>query len=118
MPALGDSAPFGRTRSSAAAELPATGASASSRQSARGLGAVLAAKRSPAHCAVAGRGRLEAGGTTPPSGGGLPATPRRRQRCYWDELALPAWTAVVDWPAEGASLLPLTLPLGLPLPNE
>jgi hypothetical protein len=31
MPALGDSAPFGRTRSSAAADLPATGASAPSR---------------------------------------------------------------------------------------
>jgi hypothetical protein len=89
------------------------------RRSARGLGAVLAAKRSPGHCAVAGRDRLEAGGRRLRRG--WPAGhPRRRQRCYWDELALPAWTAVVDWPAEGASLLPLTLPLPLPLwlPNE
>jgi hypothetical protein len=58
-------------------------------------------------------------------GGGLPGHPRQCRRCYWDELALPTWTDVVDRRAGGAPLPlalpplpPLPLPLWLPLPNE
>ena len=68
----------------------------------------------------------------PPEAGGrrlrrgwLAGHPRRRQCCYWDELTLVRWAAVVDWSAGGAPL-PLPLPLALApplalalaLPNE
>jgi len=53
------------------------------------------------------------------AGGDLAGHPRRRHRCYLDELALLlAWTDVLDWPAGSAPLLPplLMLPLWLLLP--
>jgi hypothetical protein len=48
---------------------------------------------------------------TTPLPGVASGHPRRRQHCYWDELAPLLWTDVRDWPARSA---PLPLPPALP----